>query len=379
VTRTLIHSARRVSSEGVEDDAWVLFEGEVIAATGTGSRRPRAEQLVSADGRYLTAGFVDVHCHGGGGRAFDDGTASIPPILAAHGADGTTRMVASLVTASIPDLCARLRDLAASAEIVGVHLEGPFLAASHRGAHDPALLDSPTAASIDALLAAAGSRLVQVTIAPELPEAMDAIARFRAASVLVAIGHTGADYDATLAAFAAGASILTHAFNGMPELLHRAPGPVGAAFHRPGVTLELIADGVHVHPEVVRAAFAAAPGRIALVSDAMAAAGHGDGEYLLGSQAVSVRDGVARLADGSSTAGSVLTLGTAMRNAVAFGVPMPEAIGAITSVPARAAGLNDRFGTLAPGLAADAVLMNPDLTVHAVWRDGRAVVAGSAA
>jgi N-acetylglucosamine-6-phosphate deacetylase len=200
---------------------------------------------------------------------------------------------------------------------------------------------------------------------------MDAIRALSAAGVAVAVGHTAADYDQALAAFDAGASILTHAFNAMPGLHHRAPGPVAAATRTPGVKLEIVNDGVHVHPEVVRMAFAAAPGRVALITDAMAAAGSADGDYRLGGLDVEVREGVARLAAGGSIAGSTLTLDDALRRAVLeVGIPVAEAVRAVTSTPAAAVGRSGDLGRLLPGYAADAVLLDADFTVRQVWSAG---------
>jgi len=206
---------------------------------------------------------------------------------------------------------------------------------------------------------------VQVTLAPELPGGHDAIAQFAAADVVVAVGHTDADVEATRRAFDAGATLLTHAFNAMPGLHHRAPGPVGAATGDPRVTLEVIADGVHLHPDVIRMLFAAAPGRIALVTDAMAAAGAADGTYLLGSLSVTVDAGVARLADGT-IAGSTLTQDAALRTAVAAGVALPDAVAALTATPARTIG-RPELGSLAVGAVADAVLLSADLHVRRVF------------
>lgn len=186
----------------------------------------------------------------------------------------------------------------------------------------------------------------------------------------VAVGHTEADYATVRAAFDAGASILTHTFNAMNGLHHRAPGPVAAAFDSPHVTLELIADGHHVHDPLLRLAFQAAPGRVALMTDAMAAAGCGDGAYRLGSLDVDVNDGVARLVQGGAIAGSTLTMDAALRRAVAAGIGLPEAVAAATSVPARAAGMGDDAGTIAVGSPADLVLLDEDLRPVRIWLAG---------
>lgn len=377
----LIHSARLVDGGAVIDDGWVRFSDGVVAAVGSGPswRSEPAVATTDAAGAWLTAGFIDIHVHGGGGASFDDGGESIVRGLDLHLRHGTTRAVISLVTAPVAELTARASGVAAlmasDPRILGSHLEGPFLDVGHKGAHEPSLLRPATPADIDALLEAADGTLRQITIAPELPGGLDAVRAFSDAGVAVAVGHTGADYAQALAAFDAGASILTHAFNAMPGLHHRAPGPVAAAARTPGVTLEVVGDGVHVHPEVVRMLFASAPGRMALVTDAMAAAGADDGDYLLGSLAVEVRGGVARLADGGSIAGSTLTLDDALRRTVReAGVPVAEAVRAVTETPAAAVGRGGDLGRLLPGYAADAVLLDDDFAVRAVWRDGVQVV-----
>ncbi len=260
--------------------------------------------------------------------------------------------------------------VATDADILGSHLEGPFLDPAHKGAHDESLLRLPDPGALERLLEAGRGTVRQVTLAPELAGGMDAIRRIVAAGAAAAIGHTGADDELCRAAFDAGATILTHAFNAMPGLHHRQPGPVAAAAGDPRVTLEVISDGVHLHPDVVRLAFAVAPGRIALVTDAMAAAGARDGRYDLGALEVDVMDGVARLAKGGSIAGSTLTQDVALRHAVRAGVPAAEAVHALTAAPARAIGRSEDLGALAPGFLADAVLLTRDFDVVSVWTAG---------
>lgn len=374
---TVIHSARLVTHRGETADAWVRFEGDRVAATGTGGgwREQPADEVVDAAGRVLTPGFIDIHCHGAGGFAFDIAEDhAIEAALAVHRAHGTTRSVLSLVTAPLADLAARLEAIARVAKadplVLGSHAEGPFLDEEFRGAHDRGLLIRADAASIDTVLEAADGTLRQLTIAPEHPGAMEAIDRLTAAGVVAAVGHTGADLETARAAFDRGASVLTHAFNGMRGIHHRAPGPVIAAISADHVTLEVINDGVHVHPEVVSMAFSAAPGRIALITDAMAAAGASDGDYILGSLAVVVRHGVARLKDGDAIAGSTLLLDEALRRAVDAGIPLADAVGALTFTPARTLGVDGEFGSLETGFAADAVLLDADLRPEAVWAAG---------
>lgn len=370
----MVLRAPTMMTDGVHHaEGWVAIEADTITASGTGAAPP-AGRVVQGTG-VLVPGFIDIHSHGGGGGAFADGAAGIATALAYHRSHGTTRSVLSMVTATIADLriqVAAARSVSAEDDLVlGMHLEGPWLSADHRGAHDPDLLIDPTEGDIDALLEAADGHLAQVTIAPELPGASAAIRQLSRAGVRVAVGHSAVDYDQATAAFEAGATILTHAFNAMAPIHHRAPGPVLAAADHEGVTCEVINDGVHVHPRVVRLLHELAPGRVAYVTDAMAAAGGADGAYVLGGQAVTVTEGVPRLDATGSIAGSTLTMDAAVRQAVQIGIPLPEAIRAATSVPARALGVADRLGSLAPGYAADAVFLDADLQVEHVWADGR--------
>jgi N-acetylglucosamine-6-phosphate deacetylase len=316
---------------------------------------------------------VDVHIHGGGGADCSDGPDAVAQVLQAHRARGTTRSALSLVSAPVSDLVPAVAGLApvvrADPLLLGLHLEGPFLSRDALGAHDPDALTAPTPEAVAALLQAAGGTLALMTIAPELAGGLNAVRQLVEAGVRVAVGHTTADLDMAGAAFDAGASQLTHTFNAMPGLSHRAPGPIGAALERPGVVLEVIADGIHVHPIVVGALFRLAPHRVALITDAMAATGIGDGEYRLGPIEVVVKDGAARRPDGG-LAGSTLTLDAAIRTAVGAGVALVDAVLAATATPARAMGRPD-LGALDVGSPADAVLLDDDLEVEAVWAEGR--------
>lgn len=376
---TVIHSARLVDDGEVTDDAWVAFADGVVLRAGTGDewRALPAGDAIDAAGAYLTPGFVDIHGHGGGGGTYDHGLDAIAAARAVHLARGTTRAVLSLVTASIDDLAAQVGMIADLSErdatILGTHLEGPFLDPGHKGAHTESLLRAPDEAAVARLVEAGRGTVRQVTLAPELPGGLAATAQFVAAGVAVAVGHTNATEAEASAAFDAGATLLTHAFNAMPGIHHRAPGPVVAAMRDERVTLELIADGIHVHPDVIALAFAGAPGRIALITDAMGAAGEPDGAYELGGLAVTVTDGVARLDEGGAIAGSTATQDAALRLVVAGGLPLADAVAALTSVPARAIGLAGRYGSLRPGAAADAVLLDDALQVAGVWVDGARV------
>jgi N-acetylglucosamine-6-phosphate deacetylase len=378
----LIHNARKVDAGGVTDDAWVYVSGERIEATGTGAtwrddigaRASDGVVRVDAQGMTLTPGFVDLHAHGGAGRRFEDGLPAIEAALAVHRRKGTTRSVVSLASSDLDSLARSLTDVAVLAArdplVLGSHLEGPYLSPNRCGAHDPAVLRAPRLDEVTALVDAAGGTLRQLTIAPELPGALDAIRQLTRQGVVAAVGHTEADYARTRAAFDAGATVLTHAYNGMPGIGHRAPGPVVAAFDDDRVCLEIINDGHHVDPRVVALTFASAPGRVALITDAMAAAGAGDGDFRLGGQVVTVTDGVARLTGTGTLAGSTITLDMALRGAVQAGIPEPVAVAAATSVPAAALGLGHRLGRLSVGYAADLVLLDAAWRVVTVFADG---------
>lgn len=371
---TLFHNARKLDADGAIDDFWMLIDGDTIVATGTG-QAPAADDRIDVAGRRLVPGFIDLHCHGGGGHAFDDGDDEITAALATHRAHGTTRSVISLVANPIARLRESLEVVADLVEddplVLGSHLEGPYLAIERRGAHNLEYLRMPDAYELEGLISASRGTLRQLTIAPELPGALDAIDQLIAAGVTVGIGHTEADIETAREAFDRGATMLTHAFNAMPGIHHRDPGPITAAFEDQRVTIELILDGLHVHPHVAGMTFRAAPGRIALVTDAMAAAGSSDGDYRLGSLNVTVRDGLAMLSGTSTIAGSTLTQDRALQCAIDSADIAPvDAVAALTLTPARALGLGDRFGLLAPGFAADAVLLSEDWKVERVWANG---------
>lgn len=366
--RSVIHS---VSVHGADAD-WILFDGGTVAESGHGDTwRTRAhDSAFDGEGGLLSPGFIDLHTHGGGGHEHESGTEAIVAARRAHLAHGTTSAVISLVSAPVEVLAERVAEIAGlvgTHGILGSHLEGPFLAPSRKGAHDEAALRDPTVGDLARLLEAGGVR--QVTLAPELAGGLEAVRRIVDSGAVAAVGHTDADRSVAAEAFAAGASLVTHTFNAMPPLLHRAPGPIGAALSNEDVTLEVIADGVHVHADLIRVLFAAAPGRVVLVTDAMAAAGAADGEYRLGGLNVTVDAGVARLANGA-IAGSTLTQDAALRQTVAAGVSVDDAIAALTTTPARVLGRDD-LGILSPGAVADAVLLDADLHVRGVWAAGR--------
>jgi N-acetylglucosamine-6-phosphate deacetylase len=376
----VVHSARIADRGEIVDDAWVRIADGRVADRGTGADWAPADDVVDAaavagPGAILTPGFIDIHGHGGAGASFDDGVDSIRIARDLHRGHGTTRAVVSLVTAPLDELArsaALIADLVQTdADILGSHLEGPFLDPGHHGAHDPSLLREPLAADVDLLLTAGRGTIRQITIAPELPGGLDAIRRIVAAGSAAAVGHTDADAATAVAAFEAGASILTHAFNAMPGIHHRAPGPVLAAAADHRVVLEAIADDVHLDPHVVKLVFDAAPSRVALITDAMAAAGSADGHYDLGAVSVTVENGIARTVETGAIAGSTLTQDEALRRAVAAGVPLADAVRALTETPAGAVGFAAELGALRTGMVGDAVLLDAELRAARVWVGAR--------
>ncbi|MCU1438621.1 MAG: nagA [Naasia sp.] len=374
--QTLFAQTRLLDSAG-DRTGWLRVAGGRIAALGEGSSPavPGGDDGDVAEvvrGGILAPAFLDLHVHGGGGASVDRPEA-VGGVLDAHAAGGTGGAVLSLVSAPLDALVALLTALRPIVErdprVLGVHLEGPFLAPGRRGAHDPAALAPPAPGAVDALLEAGAGTLRRVTLAPELPGGLDAIARFAAAGVEVGVGHTEADYDLTREAFRRGARSLTHAFNAMPGILGRAPGPVAAAIDDGSAVLELILDGQHVAPGAARLLFAAAPGRVALVTDAMAGACAAPGRYRLGTVEVDVTAERAVLAGGGALAGSTLTTAAALARALREGIDPVAAIAALTTVPAA---LLDRPAPLLQvGAVADLVLLDESGAVRRRILPGR--------
>lgn len=348
---------------------WVDVHGDTITGAGVGAPPRPADQAAG----MLVPGYVDAHCHGGGGAAFTtDDPAEADRVVWAHRAAGTTTIVASLITASIPVLRAQialLADLVTAGDLGGIHLEGPWLATRYKGAHDSDLLGDPAPAVVEDLLRAGTGTVRMATIAPELPGAMEAIPVMVAHGCLPAVGHTAADYATVKQAISLGATGATHIFNAMPPLGHRDPGPVLAFLDDPRVRVELIFDGIHVDADLATFVMRTIPDRIILVTDAMAAAAAPDGDYLLGELPVEVRDRVARLAGRPTIAGSTLTLDRAVRNAIGQGIPLAQAVRSATSAPADYLGL-DRVGRIAAGHRADLLMLDDDANVTAVMYRG---------
>lgn len=379
-----IRNATKIDANGMVPHFWMVVTGESIAATGTrdadfvdAANRfgIKESSIIDADGHYLTPGYIDMHSHGAAGGDFDTSENTIIAARNYHLSHGTTRQLASLITNPLDTMAANISRVASvmksRSDILGIHLEGPFISPKHKGAHDPTCLLDPTDDAIDTLLNAAPGAIKQVTIAPELSHGMSGVQRLAAAGVIPAVGHTDATYSQAKEAFEDGAGILTHIYNAMNGIHHRAPGPILAAAENRDVTVELINDGFHVQDPPVRLAFTMNPHRIAFVTDSMAATGCPDGPYKLGKLDVNVVDGHARLVSNGAIAASTLTLDVAVRRAITeVGISPVDAVEAATHVPATTLGFGERFGMIEPGFDADILLLTPDWNVEHTWCGG---------
>lgn len=358
------------------DDILITLDGPVIADVAQTARTPAHAERVQG---IIVPGFIDVHVHGGAGADFMDAHAdATAKILEFHASHGTTALVATTLSASRSDLHAAIEGIHAAsaerlagAEIVGIHLEGPFINVTRAGAQDRASIRPGDIHEVAALIAQAPRLRWIITVAPEIEGARGLIEHFRE-RVLFSIGHTAADHATAVSAIEWGALHFTHLFNAMSGLHHREPGVVGAALTSVGSTAELIADGIHVHPVALRVAVTSMPHRIALVTDAMRACGLEDGQYKLYEYDVTVAEGAARLADGT-LAGSMLTMDSAVKNMIELaGLPAETVIPLATESPARIANVADRKGRIERRYDADLVVMNSRFEVERVWARGRA-------
>ena len=343
--------------------------GETITAIGT---LPDPAEL-DGTGCYVVPGFVDIHTHGAMGCDFSDGRRQDMQTLADYYAScGVTSYLATTMAMGEDELLRAMDAVGGfcrqgGAKCAGVHLEGPFLSAGKRGAQAARNIRLPDRALFDRLNAACGGQVRMITLACECPGAMEFI-RYASEQAVVSLGHTECTYEQAMEAFSCGASHVTHMFNAMAGFHHRQPGLMAAAMDA-GASVELICDGLHVHPAAVRIAHRLYGDRLDLISDSMRCAGLSDGEYTLGGQAVTVRDGRACLSGTDTLAGSSISLLDGVRNAVAFDIPLADALYAASTAPARAAGLDD-VGELRPGLRADVLVLDRDLALKTVFVDG---------
>ena len=356
----------------------VCTDGSLISAASGGGT------VLDASGCYVIPGLVDVHFHGAVGEDFSDATPEgLQKIADYELSQGVTYICPAGMTLPEDQLTAICKTTAAhrarssgGAEVVGVHLEGPFLCMAKKGAQNADYLHDPDAAMLRRLQEAAEGCVKLVTLAPEQPGSMEFIRAARELDIHVSVGHTVAGYAAAKAAFEAGADHVTHLYNAMPPLAHRDPGVAGAAYEVPSVKPELICDGIHIHPAMVRLTFGLfGRERMIIISDSLRATGMPDGEYPFGGQMIEVHGNRATILGHPETlAGSVTSLMGCLRQAVSFGIPVADAVRACTYNPAKSIGIEDRTGTLDEGKEASIVLLDEkDLSIKAIVFKGQKV------
>jgi N-acetylglucosamine-6-phosphate deacetylase len=361
---------------------WVLVRDGAVEAVGVGEPPSVEATVVGLQDQTLAPGFVDVHVHGGGGFSLLSGDAKeAGRYLRWVAGTGVTSVLPAVCAVSASEALPTLRALGAlavamagRAEVLGLNLEGPFVSRERQGALPISWAHPPDRALLEALIEAAGGALRLMTCASEVDGASEVISAALAAGVRVAVGHTDADYDEAAAAFRAGATHVTHALNAMRPFHHRDPGVIGAALDAPGVTIEVIADGIHLHPATVGMLLRAfGPERVALVTDAVTPAGLDHGTFRIGYAEAVLRSGRITLADGT-IAGSAATMDSLVRNVVGWGcATLPEAVRMASTVPAGVAGAGERKGRLAAGCDADIVALSPELSVVGTWVRGARV------
>lgn len=353
-----------------------FLEGKVCECSGICC----CDETYDASGCWVIPGLTDVHFHGCKGHDFSDGDAEGLAVMAEYELSrGVTQICPAGMTLLEEDLLKVCRNAAehrrsgkGGAELVGVHLEGPFLSYAKRGAQNGAWLHTPDVDMFHRLAEAAEGLVKIVSLAPEEPGAMDFVRAVKD-EVTVSLAHTTANYDTASEALALGARHVTHLFNAMPAFAHRDPGVVGAALDDEKTRVELICDGIHIHPGMVRAVFKMfGKDRVVLISDTMRAAGMPDGDYTLGGQAVKVTGKLAALEDGT-IAGSATDLMGCLKTAVSFGIPLADAVTAAAVNSAKAIGVYDRFGSFDCGKVANAVVLDADLNVKDVFFRGQRI------
>lgn len=360
--------------------ATIITEGEKIQHVLVGDAVSFGESfqgnVVDGGNQLLMPGMIDVHIHGAHNFDMMDGTSeSIQAVSKACAETGCTSFLVTSVSSSLEDLLQMIEQTKAvigkeeGAKIAGIHLEGPYLNVEKKGMQNPAFLRHPDLAEIAAIFEVANGLIKMVTIAPELPGGLELIEFLKARDVVVAIAHSNATYEEAQVAFSKGATHITHCFNAMPVIHHRAPGLVTAALEDDTVSLQAIVDGVHLHPGIVRLMHKIkGPDKMILTTDALQAMGVGDGEYLFGGHQVTVKEGVARLQDGT-LASSTVTMNRSLQFSTAFGIPLEDTIKMATLTPATILGMTD-VGQITEGFQADLVLVDEAFNVLKTWING---------
>ncbi|WP_261302116.1 N-acetylglucosamine-6-phosphate deacetylase [Paenibacillus andongensis] len=390
MSELVISGAKIVTEQGIIErgilhvkDGFIAFVGDM--SQWDPSSAGSAARSVDAHGSWLLPGFIDVHVHGGYGADFmDSNPETLDIITRFHALHGTTSMLATTMTATREAIDRVLGEVdryksqeMPYAQLLGVHLEGPFISPKWAGAQDPNLMVPPQLSWIEDWHERYPQLMKQLTLAPEREGGLEMIAWLRDHGIVAACGHTDATYADIQSAVREGLTHAVHTYNAMKPLHHREPGTVGAILTDERVSGEVIADGHHVHPAAIRLlAMVKQPHGLLLITDAMSAAGLGDGQYELGGQAVTVQSGVARLTEGGALAGSTLTMIEALRFMVReVGVSVEDASRFASGNPARLLRLEASHGSIAQGKQADLLLVSPELELEHVWVRGKEITA----
>lgn len=383
----IIYNAKVITRDSVLEKSGIRVEDGRITEVFSGETAFLAgDRLIDAQGRFLSPGFIDSHIHGGGGADTMDATEeAVVHIAETHGKHGLTAFLPTTLTASVPDIqkackaiCNTMEKQHPGAAVLGVHLEGPFISLKYKGAQNPAHIQRP---SVEAYLEISngGKNVKRVSMAPELDGAAELAAYLKKNGILVSAAHTDADYASMCKGLKAGFSHVTHCYNGMsgvhsPDYYCKA-GTVESALELDGYSAEIIGDGKHMPPEMIRLLIKCKrPEQVMLTTDSTRPADMPEGEYELGGLPVLVTDGVAMLADRSAFAGSVATMDVLVRNAVQnVGIPLPQAVAMVSYNTALSLGIEKERGSLCKGLIADAVLFDSDIHVSTVMREGKII------
>ena len=381
---TVIAGGTVIGADQVTEDGIVwIGNGKIMDVTRSGERNiPPGAHVIDASGKYISPGFIDLHVHGGGGSDVMDGNiAALETMARFHARFGTTAFLATTMTASHEMLEHRLGVIRKAMEselggaaIVGVHLEGPYISSEYKGAQNVEWIAKPTIQDFDRLIRQSGNTIKLVTLAPEQFDFEEMIPYLTDRGIISSVGHSDATNDQVEKCIRCGLSHATHLFNAMRPLHHREPGIIGEALIQRDMTVEVIVDGIHVHPKVVKLVHTIkGPEKMLLITDAIRAAGLDDGIYELGGQKVILNEGIARLSDGV-LAGSTLTMNQAVRNLIQFaGIPLAEAIRSASEAPAKKLGLFHSKGSIEPGKDADLLIIDQDVHVFSTFIQGKQV------
>lgn len=377
----ILYNVQLVQRDGIVPSAAVwIREGKIERiATGDAHRIDSEYEPIDGKAHWLVPGMIDVHIHGANGFDMMDGTeASIQEVSRTCASTGCTSFLATSVSSTIEDLMGMIRSVKriigheVGAKIAGLHLEGPYLNPKRKGMQNEKFLRHPDMEEMKAIFAEAGDLIKMVTIAPELPGGMELISILKEKGIIIAIAHSDATYEEAKQAFTAGASHVTHCFNGMRPIHHRDPGLVVAAFEEEHVSLQAIVDGIHLHPAIIRMMHRLkGPEGVVLITDALQAMGLGDGSYVFGGHHVTVSEGVARLEDGT-LASSTVRMNEALRFTVETGISLKDAVQMASTTPARILNLDSK-GEISTGFDADLVLLDDEFQVQWTMIKGQIV------